>query len=241
MKTTLLALVQSILSDMDSENINSISDSVEAGQVASIVRDTFYNLIATRSIPEHSQLLRLAPASDSAFPTHFSYGTETKVITSLWYKDSQDYYREVNWVEPMDFLIMTDKINSDYQEVFDKSGSTSLRIVTNKNPTFYTSFDDNWVVMNSFDNTVDDTLKQSKVRAYGTVYPTFSLTDSYIPDIDATLFPYLLAESKSTAMSLLKGQTDPKIDQAARRQKSYMQNDQFKTKKQPDRPHYGRR
>jgi len=34
MKTTLLEIVQSILSDMDSENVNTISDSVEAQQVA---------------------------------------------------------------------------------------------------------------------------------------------------------------------------------------------------------------
>jgi len=42
--------------------------------------------------------------------------------------------------------------------------------------------------------------------------------------------PLLLAESKSTCMSLFKGGPDPKIDQAARRLKSYVQNDQYKTK-----------
>ena len=40
MKTTLLQIVQSILSDMDSEEVNSISDTTEAQQIASVVEDT---------------------------------------------------------------------------------------------------------------------------------------------------------------------------------------------------------
>ena len=60
MRNTLLEMVQSILSDMDSENVNSISDSVEAQQVASVIEDTFFNIIAAREIPEHKQLLMLS-------------------------------------------------------------------------------------------------------------------------------------------------------------------------------------
>jgi hypothetical protein len=36
MKRTLLEMVQSILSDMDSEDVNSISDTNEAEQIASV-------------------------------------------------------------------------------------------------------------------------------------------------------------------------------------------------------------
>ena len=44
MRNTLLQMVQSILSDMDSEAVNSISDTVEAEQVASVIQDTFFEL-----------------------------------------------------------------------------------------------------------------------------------------------------------------------------------------------------
>ena len=56
MKKTLLELVQSILSDMDSEPVNSISDSIEAEQIASVIEDTYFNFISAREIPEHRQL-----------------------------------------------------------------------------------------------------------------------------------------------------------------------------------------
>ena len=54
MKRTLLSMVQSILSDMDSEDVNAISDSIEAQQVASVIEDTYFNLVSARDIPEHN-------------------------------------------------------------------------------------------------------------------------------------------------------------------------------------------
>ena len=72
MRTTLLSMVQSILSDMDSEDVNSISDTVEAQQIASVIQDTYFNLISAREIPEHKQMLQLTSLSDSQKPTHFS-------------------------------------------------------------------------------------------------------------------------------------------------------------------------
>lgn len=240
MKYTLLQLVQSILSDMDSEDVNSISDSVEAQQVASIVRDTYFNIIATRKIPEHQELLKMTAASDSEFPTHFHYPENVKEITALWYEDKNGDYREIVWCEPMDFLSRTDSIQEDYDTVLDKNGGTKLRILNDQDPRFYTSFDDYWLVLNSYDSTTEDTLQESKVRAYGTKYPTFQISDGFTPDLDATLYPYFLAEAKSTAMSLLKGGSDPKVEQAARRQKAFMQNDMYRTKRPNHWSNFGR-
>ena len=44
-KLTLLQMTQDIMSDMDSDDINSINDSVEALQVAQIIKTTYYNII----------------------------------------------------------------------------------------------------------------------------------------------------------------------------------------------------
>jgi hypothetical protein len=94
--------------------------------------------------------------------------------------------------------------------------------------------------MDSYDSAVESTLQESKTRAYGTVYPNFLIQDNFEPDLDDTMLPYLLAEAKSTCFSLFKSGADPKIEQAARRLKSFVQNDMYKTKKPNKRPHYGR-
>ena len=240
MKKTLLEIVQSILSDMDSEDVNSISDSVEAMQVASIVRDTYFNIITTREVPEHKELLKLTSLSDTSYPTHMSFPENVRNIEKLWYEDSDGNYQEIVYQDPMDFLSMTDHKTDNYDTVLDKNGSTKIRVGNDEDPRYYTSFDDTYVVFNSYDSSVEDTLQSSKVRAYGTMIPGFSLSDTHTPDIDIDYFPYLIAEAKSVAMSLLKGGPDPKIDQAARRQKSYIQNDRYKTEKKDSRPKYGR-
>jgi hypothetical protein len=243
-KKTLLEIVQSILSDMDSEDVNTISDTLEAQQIAGVVEDTFYNIVATRDIPEHHSLIKLTALSDTSYPTHFIFPDNVKAITGLWYDKSALgtlEYGDIKWVAPETFLSRTDGRSSDYVSVADKSAGTNLRIGTAQMPTFYTSFDDEYIVMDSYDNTVDTTLTSSKIRAMGSTIPVFSQTDAYVPDLDATMFPYLIAESKSVCFSLFKGGTDPKIDQAARRQKAYVQNDMYRNKMENKRPQYGRR
>ena len=96
------------------------------------------------------------------------------------------------------------------------------------------------IIMNSYDSDVETTLQESKTRAFGSTYPTFTISDSFEPDIDDTMLPYLLAEAKSTCFSLFKAGSDPKIEQQSRRLKSYIQNDMHKTKRENKRPHYGR-
>lgn len=242
MKRTLLEIVQSILNDMDSEAVNSISDTVEAQQIASVVEDTYYNIIAAREIPEHKQLLQVTSLSDSSRPTHFHYPTNTKEIEKLFYNigTSGANWGEIKFVEPLDFLNRMDDQATGIVVATDVAGGTPLYIRNDRMPTYYTSFDDYNIVMNAYDASVESILQQSKTRAYGTVYPTFSQTDSFTPDLDDTLLPYLLAESKSVCFSLFKSGSDPKVEQAARRLKSYVQNDKYRTKRENKRPHYGR-
>ena len=246
MKKTLLELVQSILSDMDSEGVNSISDSIEATQIASVVEDTYFNMISARVIPEHKELIKLAALSDSAYPTHFTYDNVKTTKQIEWLKYNIDTaggvnYRPIYYVSPAAFLSINSYASTTTVIVVDKNAGTSLIVRNDTMPTYYTSFDDKFVVMDSYDSAVEATLQESKIQAYGTVYPTFSITDSFTPDINDTLFPYLLAEAKSTCFSLFKSGVDAKVEQTAKRLKAYVQNDQYKTKMENNRPNYGRR
>ncbi len=241
MRKTLLAMTQNILSAMDSEDVNAIGDTEEALQVVDIIETTYFDIIATRDIPEHKELIKLTALSDSDYPSHFEYPTYTKEILRVDYKDSDGFYTEIAWCEPITFLIRVDGTASNYDTVNDKNGGTQLRIKNDTHPTFYTSFDDKYIVFNSYNSTTESTLQESKVRAFGTKYPTFDKSDdTFIPDLDASMFPYFLAEAKSSAMSLLKGGSDPKVEQAARRHKSFMQNDLFHTKRANKWSNFGR-
>ena len=240
MKTTLLQIVQSILSDMYSEDVNSLSDTIEAQQVASVVEDTYYNIVSARYIPEHNALLRITSLNDSSKPTHFRYPTNVKSLERLEYNigtAANSNYKEIFFLEPAEFL---DRMNENGLKVYSVVNGVDLFVSTDRPPTYYTSFDDNNIIMDAYDSSVEATLGEYKVRAYGQSMPSFSQTDSFEPDLDNTLMPLLLAEAKSTCFSLFKGGSDPKVEQAARRLKSYIQNDQFKIRKSNKRNSYGR-
>lgn len=245
MKTTLLELVQSILSDMDSEAVNSINDSVEAQQVASVIEDTYYNIISNRDVPELKRIITLTSLSDSARPTHFQYPTNVKQLEEVRYNTALTTgvtYSTIYYVDPLEFISRqsTDGSGTGIIQVVDVNTPAVLLIRNDTMPTYYTSFDDKHLVFNSYDAAVDTTLQASKTMAYGTMYPVFSITDGFEPQLDDNMMPYLLAESKSVCFSLFKSGSDPKVEQAARRLKSYVQNDMYRTKQANKRPHYGR-
>ena len=70
MKYTLLEIVQEILSDMDSDEVNSIDDTVESQQVASIVRSAYMALMSNRNWAHLRKLVNLVNSTTTAQPTH---------------------------------------------------------------------------------------------------------------------------------------------------------------------------
>ena len=249
MKMNLLEMVQNILSDMDSEEVNSISDSNEAEQVAKVIENTYFGLIATRTIPEHAQVIKLNSASSSVRPTHFTFPSRVKNIEFLDYNVSKAVggveYQRLTYISPDEFFGLSDgrdSLASNIVQVKDVQADSILLIRNDVMPSYYTTFDDENIVLDAYMSSVDAILTSAKTRAYGTRYPTFdSFSDTFVPDIDDVMFPYLLAESKSSAMSLFKSGSDPKIEQAARRQKSYVQNDMHRVKVGRPKNDYGRR
>jgi hypothetical protein len=228
-KLTLLSMTQSILSDMDSDEVNSIDDTVESAQVASILRDTYFECINYRLWPTTYQVTDLSGLGDTLKPTHVLMDESVIKIETLRY-DSREavadplLYKELVWMEPEDFLRMSlgrDSTDSTVQTVngFDDE---VLLIYNDKAPTYYTSFDDQYLVLDSFDNTLDSTILESKILGYGVIEPAFTITDTFVPDLPAKAFPYYLAAAKSTCFVMLRGQVNEKAELTARKQRAWL-------------------
>lgn len=244
-KKTLLEIVQDILSDIDSEPVDTISDTIEAEQIATIVEHTFYDIVALRQVPEHEGLIKLTALSDNTTPSHFQIPDNVTDISHVWYDHSStgtSEYKRVNYVDPETFLRRTDGRTSDYLSVSDIDSGTKLRIRNNKHPEFFTSFDDNYVIMDSYDSSIDSSLQESKIRALGKTYPVFNRnSDSYVPDIDGSYFPHLISEARARAMDFYKGGVTQKAEQAARRAKVHLRNDKHRLQQANIRNDYGRK
>lgn len=246
-KRTLLSLVQSILSDMNSDEVNSISDTIEAQQVASVVKDTFYNLFGDRILPEEGSPILLTALADTARPTYL------KIPEGIFHIDWIQYnwmitgdadYRPLIFQEPSEFVRQSTMISgqSDTTVISDSTG-VKLNIITNKNPQYWTTFDDQTIICDSYDSDTESTLQSSKTFCWGQEAATFELSDSYVPAIDDNLFPLLLAESKSRASVAILGRSNPKEEQEGRKQSVRTLQHLWKAnqRKPYDRhPNYGR-
>ncbi len=228
-KMTLLDMVQDILSDMDADEVNSIDDTVEAQQVAQIIRTCYREMSANRNWPHTRKLIQLEASTDLSKPNYLKLPEEVKELIMFSYdKSKQDNPRidiqEVIYKEPEVFLrycLRRNSTDENTREITDFSGARYF-IHTNKAPQYWTSFDDSYVVCDSFDEAVDDTLKQSKTQALVFGTSKWEQRNDYIPDLPAEAFPALLEEAKSTAFFTLKQMVNTKAEQKAGRQQRWL-------------------
>lgn len=66
---TVLDMTQEILSALSSDEVNSISDTTESLQVATILKRKYYDIISRGDLPEHNQVFQLTPSITAAQPT----------------------------------------------------------------------------------------------------------------------------------------------------------------------------
>jgi len=249
MKMSLLEMVQDILNDMDSDEVNSIDDTMESVQVAQVIKSCYMEMMSNR---EWHHLKRLTPLSHSGTPdrpTHLLLPENIKELTYFAYESTRregtDEYdmREVRYCYPDEFLRKVSSRGLDTQNVRTVTdfGGTKLVIRTNAAPTYWTSFDDKYLVCDSFDSNMDDALQASKSQAMSVVMPKWVHLDDAIPDLPGEAFAALLAEAKSTAFFNQKQMVNEKAESKAQRQQRWLSRKNGRTGHKIRYPNYGRR
>jgi len=87
-KYTNLQYVQSILSSLGSDEVNSVSDNAESLQVLECLKTTYFNIISRTDLPEHKQLVQLEPSLDPNMPVLMYIPDGIKKIEWLKYFNS---------------------------------------------------------------------------------------------------------------------------------------------------------
>lgn len=248
-KKTLLEMVQDILSDMDSDEVNSITDTVESQQVAQKVQTTYFQIIDGKDWPNLFQLFPLDNVSEVNRPNYLKLPENIMDIKWLKYNTKKeltdkDKFEEIKYLSPDKFIYLcnqrdsTDIINN--RVIQDYSGVTyTIQIL--KAPQYYTSFDDEYIVFDSVDTNIDTTLVGSKTQAYGKKHPSFIMSDEFIPNLPVQAFSLLLAESKASCFFDLRQTPNGKAEQQASTQRRRQSQEKWRTNGGIKYPDYGRR
>jgi len=215
---TNLDYVQDILSALDSDEVNSVSDTVESMQVLRIVKRTYDSIVTRADLNEHYTLFELTASTDITKPTLMT--RPTNVSSIIWVKynmetadDSNDNFREVIFL-PLDSFLNrmhnlkedADNVESFTQVISSGLSSDTITVLyeTDRAPQYYTAFDDYTLLFDSYDSDVDTTLQKTKTLCYGKKDQTFLLTDDFIPFIDVEFGSLLLNEALVVAFAELK-------------------------------------
>jgi hypothetical protein len=247
-KMTLLEIVQDILNDADCDAVNTINDTVESLQAAQIVKTCYFEMIANRNWPHLRRTIALDDVLDTDKPTHLKLPVGIKEIVFINYdkrkpNDTKVRYSALNYVEPEDFLSRTNKRNSLEDNVVQATeiGGVSFQIRNDKQPEYYTSFDDDYIVCDSYQSEVENTLHANSVQCLAYQDPLWVQDDSAIPDLPSEAFPALLEESKSTAFIVLKQQANEKAEQKSKRQQRWLSRKAWRVSGGVKYPDYGRK
>lgn len=255
MRQTVLEITQTVLSALDSDSVNSIGDTDESLQVANIVKDVYLDFINRIGLPEHKTLFELEASGDPLKPL-LMYRPQN--VTSLdWVKyDKREaslddaLISDVDYLPLEDFLRLMYSLNSSDDNVitFDQTvagNSISIYGMDDRHPRYWSSFDDETLIFDSYFSDIDTTLMKNKTTCWGTVEPDFDLVDGFTPDLDSQQFSTFIQEVKEQAFAELKQLPNSLAARKARRGNIVLQKKKRALPTEVDEldrlPHYGRR
>lgn len=230
MTITVLDVANKCLNDMNSFQVNSISDTEEALQVASIIEDKYYSMLETMDWPVDSDYLPLVSSAVDAGPTTLSIPVEVDKIDNLRYNSLSLKYRD-----PEVFLTTAfDPSNADNENMALVQFGPNVQgyVLTNKDPEFFTTLNDELLICDSYNAETEDKLVASKSLALVYKHQVITIDDSTPIPITKKMEPYFLAEVKAACFKKIKQQVSDEDERDRRIQRSRLQTE---AKKQQDK------
>jgi hypothetical protein len=261
MRYNLLEMVQRVLAAMDSDEVNSITDTAESVQVALLIEGCYFDLVAEAGIPPTGTFFELTASGDNTKPTLMTVPGEVMSFDWVKYdkKESGDTYED--WTEIK--YMPTDKFMSMLNGFRDRTASTigtydhilttgegsytvAFLYRNDKQPDYYTSFDDSTLIFDSYLSSLDTTLQSSKTQCWGEVVPVFTQSDTFTPVLNPQQQSLLMNMAKRRAFEELKHLQHQDATDHARRNRIRLRNTKRKVPwEQPSPlsqlPNYGRK
>ena len=228
MRMTLLEMTQAILMSMDSDEVNSISDTTESLDVAHIIKQAYMDIVAELSPKRLEGLFHLDASGDNTKPTLMYLPNDVAEIHWLKYNVGDSLtdtnFRDLTFLDLNDFFHHSNGLDTDdtwvaSQSITINGQSFNIKYRNDIHPTYWTSVDDRTILMDSVDLSVESTLTSSRTYGYGDLVPTFQMIDSFVPTLDPRQFQLLFNSAKAQAFIEKKQVTNEKAEKKERKHK----------------------
>lgn len=236
MRYTLLELVKSILRSMESDEVSDIFETQEAIDVADIVKECYFDIVGELNMAEQEGLFRLDASGDSLKPTLMLIPATVSRVQWLKYDYSTNLQKpntkDLDYVTNEEFIsrqtgLDDNDTNIGSMSVTVNGSSYVFRFRKDRFPKYYTIFDEQFVIFDAFDLSVESTLTNTRSMGSGSLAPTFTLSNTFVPDLDPRQFQLLLQEAKATAFTELKQAPNAIAERKARKNRILAQKNKF--------------
>lgn len=220
--TTLLDIVQDMLSSINGDQVSSYASTVESRRCAKIAEQVFLEFIANTTVEEQEDLIQLDGVGDVLNPTQLLVPDKIDKIVKLEYKDSTGRFRDVHYLEPVEFV---EKLNNNVgltNTVEMTYNSAGLVVRTDQQPHYWTTFNDRDIIMDAFEQNIEATLQGSKTRVIVSYAgpETWTTSDTFVIPLDADAISTYKAECMERAWFVIKERSNAGVTKAARRERA---------------------
>lgn len=247
--STLLQVVQSVLSDYGNATVSDISTHPDARRCAQIAKEAFYYLHTTLEWRHVNVYSQLASAADSSKPTHLLFdGQDLASITRLKYNvadtGEDDQHRELTYMYPEDFVDMVQNRSSmDNVDEVTLGTGVSIYVQNDTSPMYWTALDDEYIILDSYDSTIESTVQGNKTTVEAKTVPQWQETDNFVipvPQKDRAMYLSYVKSVYGSKVYQEVNQID--ADQAFKLTAKHRWEEGISGKeRRPRKPRYGRR
>lgn len=234
---------------MDSDSVNNVNDTIESTQVAEVAKEVYYDLISQFEWLHVRQFSQLESLGDTLFPTTLKIPSNIYKIEDIRYDvtktaDVNTKFKKLIHLSNEEFINITDQNNSSNTNITSvraKSDDTMNILVRNDlEPTYWTSFDNEFITLDSYNNAEETTVSGTKSKTMAFMTPTWSVTNTFVPDLEERWFPTLLAEVKRVSHLYYKQQPSVVDEINSRRGKAVMRQEVRRTDDTNRKARFGR-
>lgn len=247
MSRTLLYTVQRVLEKLDLDEVNSINDTTDSLLIAREAEDTLYDLINRNEWPERYDLIEIESVGDVANPTALRIPSDFSKIKSVRYNTTESGETDIEYtkliqLDPEEFLDLTySRKSSDTNIDVSVYNSIEIFVYNDRQPEYFTVFDNDTLICDAYDSEVETTLQGSKTSCRASSLPTFEMTDEYVVPFDNKSYPLYLSELTAAASFALNGEASPEEERRRNRGISRLRREASKMERLSTRNDFGRR
>lgn len=197
MAKTLLEVVQSTLSAINSDSVNTVGETIESEQVTLVAKEVFEEMSTYQTIPTFDTLTQLLGVSDTSRRTVMQLPLNATDIQYIRYKatytNGTSRFEEVRYCPPNEFLDRQLDLRVGEANVGENvlPGNVRVPYRTDKRPEYWTTFDDKFLVFDAIDMDVqgDNTLHNDNSLVMAYIIPEFQMTDDFVIPLPDKLIP----------------------------------------------------